>query len=342
MNFFKNIFGSQKPDISDEERLKAKVYREEYEKIREEAERMQEENALWEKEFNTLISYREKAKSLEKEGNLIEAIDIYLKSIEFGENNERLFLNNYIYDINRVIIIYSKTKQLDNLRSFIEEKISRYSHTHDVKEWIVRLSKLENQNKEIPSIEQENIAPQIPGQPTLGKKLNDFKKSMPEFNFYFDLPEGADTMTYENKVPFEYYVKLREFKETYDTIMSLAKIAENEGDYKKAIEAYEKLVVEEFENPEPYERLMVIYSKLKWKNKEIEIIEKAIEFFTYIRYRQSKYVLNLAENYGMKDKALEYINNNKKIHYYGGAFELYNPQITRLNKWKNRLEKLMS
>jgi tetratricopeptide (TPR) repeat protein len=339
MNFLKNIFGSNKSKTSEENKLKAQQEDEEYETLKAQVDKINEEHASWEKEFSILRSLTEKARMLEKEGNLDEAENFYLQAIEFGEKNDKFGLNNYYYDINRLIIIYSKTKQTEKLRNFLEENIAKYSGSNDVKEWFVRLSKVDNQNTEIPQIQPEDITPQIPSQPTIGKTLNGFKKSMPEFNFYYDLPEGADTMTYDNKVPFEYNVKLREFRDTYDTIMSVAKIAENEGDYKKAIEAYEKLVVEEFEYPEPYERLMVIYSKLKWRNQEIEIINKAIEFFTYVRYKQKVHVLQLAEKYGMKEKASEYIDNDRKIFYYNGAYELYNPQVTRLNKWKERLEK---
>jgi hypothetical protein len=42
----------------------------------------------------------------------------------------------------------------------------------------------------------------------------------------------------------------------------------------------------------------------------------------------------------MLDKAKEYIYQDKKIYYYMGAFELYNPQVTRFDNWKKRLQKL--
>ena len=163
---------------------------------------------------------------------------------------------------------------------------------------------------------------------------------MPEFNFYFDLPVGHDTMSYNHKVPFEYFGKLRELRDAFNTVKSWAKIAENEGDYTKAIEAYEKLIIEEYDEPEPYERLIIIYSKLKMRDKEKESIERAIAFFTKLKEKQKTYVLNLADKYRMTDKALEYINGDKKIFYYGGAFELYNPQTSRLKKWNDRLLKI--
>ncbi|WP_221393462.1 hypothetical protein [Dyadobacter sp. NIV53] len=41
----------------------------------------------------------------------------------------------------------------------------------------------------------------------------------------------------------------------------------------------------------------------------------------------------------MQHKALEYIEAGKKIHYYGGAFVLYDP-VKALEKWEGRLNKL--
>jgi len=177
----------------------------------------------------------------------------------------------------------------------------------------VRLSKLNSDNtiRTKPDIQIE-IKPKNIGETTLGKRLDEFKKTMPEFNFYFDLPAGQDTMGYNHKVPFEYFSKLRELRDAFNTIKSLAKIAENKGDYAKAIEAYEKLIIEEYEEPEPYERLIIIYSKLKMREKEKESIEKAITFFTKLKEQQKMYVLNLADKYRMTDKALEYINGDKK------------------------------
>jgi tetratricopeptide (TPR) repeat protein len=163
---------------------------------------------------------------------------------------------------------------------------------------------------------------------------------MPEFNFYYDMQDDSNTMAYNNKVSFELFKKLREYREAFNTIKSLAKIAENEGDYKKAIKAYEKLILEEYEGPEPYERLIIIYSKLKRKDDEKIAIEQAILFFSQLKEKQLNYVVSLAKKYGMEKKAFEYINQDKKIFYYGGAFELYNPQTSRLKKWNERLQKL--
>jgi tetratricopeptide (TPR) repeat protein len=312
-----------------------------YDKFKKDLEALQAHNDAWSKEFHDLGSLRDKARQYEKEQRFIEAITIYLNSIERGEQSKLLNIYNYAHDIERVIILYGKTKQKELLIQFLEEKIKMYPDFCDIKEWAVRLTKLTStgQVKTTPKIPTD-ILPQKASSPTLGKKISDFKESMPEFNFYFDMAEGSDTFTYNNNVPLGLFNKLRQYREAFETIKSLAKIAENEGDYKKAIEAYEKLIIEECEDAEPYERLIVIYSKLKWKVEERRTIERAISFFTKLKEKQLDYTLNLAQKYGMKMKALEYINQDKKIFYYGGAYELYNPQTSRLKKWTERLKRL--
>ena len=299
----------------------------EYEEIKRKTETLQSENRNWQKEFNDVISSRETALNLEKEGKALEALKLYLKSIEKAESSNKLNINNYAFDIDRVIILFGKTKEIEKLKVFLEDKINKHQNYNKVNEWIVRLSKLNSDNKikTIP-LKKYDIVPQIISNPSLGKQIDDFKKKMPEFNFYFDMPEGSDTLGYSNKVPFELSKKLAEYRKAFEIIKSRAKVAENEGDYKTAIEAYEKMIIEECEDIEPYERLITIYSKLKCKQEEISILERAIMFFTKLKVEQLKYINYLAKKYNMIDKAQEYIANDKKIFYYLGVFELYNPQ----------------
>lgn len=51
--------------------------------------------------------------------------------------------------------------------------------------------------------------------------------------------------------------------------------------------------------------------------------------------------MHLAQKYNAVDFANERINNGKKITYYGGAFELYNP-FPIVERWEARLQKLLS
>ena len=115
------------------------------------------------------------------------------------------------------------------------------------------------------------------------------------------------------------------------------KISENEGDFKTAIEVYRKIIIEEVEEKLPYERLIIIYSKLKWLKEEIEIIEDAISFFRSLKNKQLEHVKSLAEKFNMTHKVEEYISQDKKIFYFKGMFELYTPNTSMFEKWEKRL-----
>lgn len=319
-----------------------KTMQDDFEQTKKEVEKLQSENAAWQKDFDTIISYRTKASSLEKEGKLQEAIEEYTKSVLFGEANLHLNLNNYAHDIDRLIILYNKTKQKSVLSDFLEQLILKYPDCRDAQKWAVRLSSIKNIKPQNNGLKLGDIEKPLLNKPTLGDKFQTFLQSFPKFNFYYDMPEGMSTFEYlslNKPVPFEKSLELKNFKDAFESILNKARIAENENNLKVAVEAYEKLVVEECLDTEPYERLMIIYRKLHWKTEEKRIIQTAVNFFSQLKENQRKIVLDLAQEFNMLDKALEYINNDKKVFYYGGVFELYNPYPI-IEKWKARLTNL--
>lgn len=181
-----------------------------------ELNKLQGENKAWEKDFNHIISLRGKASQLEKTQDYYKAIDIYLEAIEFGEKSVKLNFSNYGHDIERVIVLYGKTKQIEKLFEFLNRIIKNYPNVQDADKWRIRLSKLTNnsskENKELSSC---NIITPLPKEKTIGKELNEFKKSLPEFNFYHNMPRDMQTFEYLSiykPVPFEKSVKLRAFK----------------------------------------------------------------------------------------------------------------------------------
>lgn len=307
-----------------------------------ELEKLQTENAAWKEEFDSLIKFRNTASAFEKDGKLNEAIEEYKKSISLGLNSNRLNFSNYSHDIERVVILYNKTKQKETLKLFLEQLIAKYPEYKDAQKWAVRLSALTKEKVVNPSILPNDIEKQFQSNPSLGARFKMFIGTFPKFNFYYDLPEGMTTMQYlfvRKPVPIEKTRELGELKNAFQKILNRAKIAENENNIKTAIEAYQKLVLEQYEDNEPYDRLMIIYRHLGWINEEKKIIELSIEFFSNLKEEQKNNVLSIAREYNMESKALEYINNGKKIFYYGGAFELYNP-FPIIEKWKKRLLKI--
>jgi len=312
-----------------------------YEKLKNETDRLRNENDLCQKDFNKMLGFRNKATDFEKTGKLSEAINFYLKSVAFGENSAKLSINNYSHDIERIIILYGKIKESENQVLFLQKVISNYHDYRDVNKWAVRLSKLSDTKKPTLGLKPSDIKKQVARNPTIGEKFKSFKNTLPEFNFYHDMPEGMQTFEYlmlGKTIPLNKTKNMRSFNDAFEIILSKAKIAENQSNYKTAIEAYEKLIVEEFEEKQPFERLIIIYSKLKWNEQEISTLKRGITFFESLKEKQKAYVMDLAKKYGMESKALEYINEDKKIQYFGGAFDLYSPYPI-IEKWKLRLKK---
>lgn len=306
---------------------------------------LQRENKAWEKDFNHVIALREKAAQFEKNQEYSNAIETYIESIEFGEKSVKLNFANYAHDIERMIILYGKTKQTEKQIEFLKRMINTYLSisVQDSDKWKIRLSKLTNNsgNKSFDLTANKIVKPKSK-ENTIGKQLNEFKKLLPEFNFYHNMSEDMQTFEYLSiykPVPFEKSKELRAFKEKFDSILTKAQIAENDGDFKTAIETYLDLIAEEYEGKEPFERLLIIYKKLKWEDEEYSILIKAIEYFGNLRTKQRKEVIALAKKYQKEEKALEYINADKKIQYYGGSFDLYNPYPI-ITKWKEKLEKI--
>lgn len=139
MGIFQLFFGSDKSkrSISNNNFSKNRI------EILQKTEELRVENKTWQTEFDHLIKLRKKAQKFEKENKLYTAIEIYSKSINIGESNKFMMFNNYTFDIERKIILLSKTKQSDSLKLFLNEKIEIYFKEEASEKWKKRLNKLE-------------------------------------------------------------------------------------------------------------------------------------------------------------------------------------------------------
>lgn len=325
-----------------------------YDNINKRLAERKKESDKWEKEWDKLRETADKAREYEKK-DIEKALEYHLKSYEFGHNSEILNLNNYAHNIKRAIILFGKLKRYSELKDFLEKVISQYPEEHFAKDWIVRLTKLNSKLnktaykrkplkdiKETPKVQiQEADDADLSVLENIGKQIQDLKNSFPEFDFYYKLKDNESTMTHYSNIPIDRSktADLRNFRDIIDTLIKKGRVYENNQEYEKAINLYQRIINENIENKEPYKRLMIIYRKLKQKEKEIHIVKDAISFFSNLRNTQKEYVLGLAKKYGKEDFALNYINNNKRIQYYMGTFDLYNPN-SDIEKWKERLNKL--
>lgn len=114
---------------------------------RRETAELQAENRAWEKEFSSLMGDRAKASRLEKEGKLFEAISEYEQCVEEGISSPRFRIYNYAHDIDRLAILYRKTKQIDKEIAFLERMIVLHTNYPDAYKWKARLTKAKLKSK---------------------------------------------------------------------------------------------------------------------------------------------------------------------------------------------------
>ena len=93
--------------------------------------------------------------------------------------------------------------------------------------------------------------------------------------------------------------------------------------------------------PAPFDRLIKIYSKAHLKDAEREVLKESIAHFKELRESRLQYVEQLADKYGAIEFLSQRVNEGKKITYFNGVFELYNP-FPIIDDWEKRLAKLDS
>lgn len=275
--------------------------------------------------LNKCAERNNKGIELENEGKINEAIEIYEQNIS-GD----CYPASHSFD--RLIILYHKMNDIENERRVIHkalEVLGSKSHDNYLK-YQGRLNSLDNLEPVYP----KNAIPFVKNGKTLGEKQIELKKQMPEFMFY-----STDNEPLE--FPKALYSKIMEINERYMEMLKEASYHEESNRYDLAANIYERLVGEGYTFPKPYERLIVIYKKAKLNDDVVRILEKGIDFFSKLRTEQYIYVNGLAAKYGKTEFWNERYRDGKKITYYGGAYELYNPYPC-VEKFKQQLDKINS
>ena len=321
-----------------------------YDNLSEKLEELRHQNLEWHNLHDPIVDRNNKGRDLEKSGQHEEAIKVYEENVQYILNNWEKFISNYPapYSFTRLMILYRKHYSTDKEIDFIKLAIERYSQFGEdsglLNDWTDRLNKLTTTKKKKPVLcNRDDINWPIRPEITIGVRLEEAKHKLTPFDFYENKPADMDTGMYIFNNPDHFdrntVFNYANILDQLNLIIGNGKEAENKGDFKSAIEFYEKAIIEESLNRTPYERLLVLYRKLNWPEDERRILENGISFFEKAREDQRKYLLSIANTDFKKSKTLEYINAGKKIYYYMGSLELYNPYPV-IEKWKARLEKI--
>ncbi|WP_278960848.1 hypothetical protein [Bacteroides pyogenes] len=115
--------------------------------LKSEIDRMEKElknDASFGQSFQSSLDGRNKATALEKSGDLYAAISAYEECVQEGKSNSSLTIYNYAHDVDRLAILYRKTKQKDKEITLLTDMIKLNPKFNGIDKWKERLNRLIN------------------------------------------------------------------------------------------------------------------------------------------------------------------------------------------------------
>lgn len=298
------------------------------------------EKALLEKErieridllLNQTASLNNRGIELEKAGDIKNTILTYEENVKLYEDNIGVArLTKHQFD--RLIILYHKLKDFENEKRILTKAVEYFPYDTGFQKKLAMLNGT-YETIEITSAPQ-NIVPTKNWGEIWEKRILE----VPEFDFYYERETNPSKYEYDSRENAKILSPIWEVQRHFKALGDEAKAAEDKGEQEAAVQLYEQMVAEGYYMPSPYDRLIKIYSKAKLKDDEIRMLKLAIAHFKQLREKQKEYVMHLAQKYDAVDFVNERISNGKKITYYYGVFELYNP-FPIIERWEARLQKL--
>lgn len=86
-------------------------------------EELRARNREWEEQFSIVMNHQGKGIALEKEKDIDGAISEYKQAIVNGKKATLLSLNNYLYSVERLMVLYRKIKDYNSEIAIIEKVI---------------------------------------------------------------------------------------------------------------------------------------------------------------------------------------------------------------------------
>ena len=303
--------------------------REKWEKALLEKERRERFDSL----LNQTVSLNNRGIELEKARDIKNAILTYEENVKLYEDNiEVAQLTKRPFD--RLVILYHKLKDIENEKRILIKAVEYFPYDTGYQKKLAILNGT-YETKEITSAPQ-NVVPTK----NWGEIWETRILEVPEFDFYCERDTNPSKYEYDSRESAKILSPIWEVQRHFKELDYEAKAAEDKGEQEAAVQFYEQMVAEGYYMPSPYDRLIKIYSKAKLKDDEIRILKIAIAHFKQLREKQKEYVMQLAQKYDAVDFVNERISNGKKITYYNGVFELYNP-FPIIERWEARLQKLL-
>ena len=262
----------------------------------------------------------------EKDGLIDDAIATYEECIGIGYPAQHAY--------KRLMVLYSKKGDKENELRVTKLAVDKFPDEIEYQKRMIRLTG----NKAEAIYPTKRV--EFEGREILGDVFEAvIRHRIPEFDFY-QSPTGErvqnDFLSFKRDLEPVYRLQGH-----FRSLLEAAERFEAEGNYEKACYNYEQLLFEKYYMPAPYDRLIKIYSKAHLKDAEKEVLKASIAHFKELRESRLQYVEHLADKYGAIEFLSQRVNDGKKITYFSGVFELYNP-FPIVEEWEKRLAKLES
>ena len=151
-------------------------------------------------------------------------------------------------------------------------------------------------------------------------KLNELIASLPEFDFY----NGDNDKDVSEDHPS--VIAIRALQKEADEIMAHGELFEADKNWAQAAICYEHLVVRRYWNPQPYTKLLALYSKASLHASVKQKMQSLIvNFFRDRREKMKTELLRLADKYDSTIYAEKCINEGECVTYYDGIYDIYTP-----------------
>ena len=170
------------------------------------------------------------------------------------------------------------------------------------------------------NIKEAHFDMEVSEEETYLYKLNELIASLPEFDFY----NGDNDKDVSEDHPS--VIAIRALQKEADEIMAHGEIFEAEKNWAQAAKCYEHLVIRRYWNPQPYTKLLALYSKASLHASVKQKMQSlTINFFRDRREKMKAELLRLADKYDSTIYAEKCINKGECVTYYDGIYDIYNP-----------------
>lgn len=264
---------------------------------------------------------------------------LFNKAVEWYEKCKELNVGYVVY--HELLICYRQLADYDKELAVATEAYERFPENVEYKKAYLKLTGNFKSEKLICNWEGNEFE-------DIGHKYENEIHKLPEYTFdindhpfhkLFFQDIGERERIKERKKYYKFLSGIKEVQTYFKEKIDEAKKCEELGQINDAVIIYERLIAENCYRKNPFERLIIIYTKENRVEDLIRVLEYGINHFTSLEKRQFEYIQYLAKKYKADDKLEKALKIKAEIKYWFGNIVLYQ-KYSFIDNWKKRLDKV--